>query len=267
MNVNGVYLDGRLGNHMFQYALALAKAKERGGFFFVDQTKWNFQLLPYFSLPSYNKTQNAILTKLLYMAGKIFKRVNEGENDQPYKTFMYYKGFFQNEKYFAKYIALIRNEFEIEPAYKQAFAERYGTLFSKHKTIAVHIRRTDLLTLHHDLGRPVNATLSEEYYKHCFAAIDKPEEYKIIFATDDIEYVKQQYGHWPNAVIEDKDVITDFQVLLNADIVISASSSFSWMAAYLNKKPAKTIYTPQHWGVIPRIMPPDSESALWKVIS
>ncbi|MBS1613283.1 MAG: alpha-1,2-fucosyltransferase [Bacteroidetes bacterium] len=267
MIARGVFLDGRMGNHMFQYAFALADAKKRGGLFFVDQIKYNFLLPHHFQIRSYSSKQNSLLSKVYQWMPSLFKQANELSYSQAQGPLVYYKGFYQDEKYFAHCIKLIRNELSLKPEYAAAFNARYGDVYRQNKTIAVHIRRTDLLTLHIDLGRPVNATLSDEYYQKCFNLIPNLQDYKILFATDDTAYVKQKYGHMPNVLIEERDAITDYQVLLNADIVISASSSYSWMAAYLNAKEGKRVFTPANWGIIPRIAPPASEINMWQVVN
>lgn len=255
-----------MGNHMFQYAFALADAKKNGGLFFVDQLKHNFLLPQHFQVPSYSAKQNSLLSKVYQWMPNLFKQATEQSYGQTQGLFLYYKGFYQDEKYFANCINIIKSELALKQEHTAAFNASYGDVYRQNKTIGVHIRRTDLLTLYIDRGSPVNATLSDEYYQKCFGLIPNLQDYKILFATDDVAYVKEKYGHWPNAIIEERDAIIDYQVLLNADIVISASSSYSWMAAYLNDRKSK-VFTPLNWGAIYRIQPPLSQIDMWQVVN
>jgi len=50
-----------------------------------------------------------------------------------------------------------------------------------------------------------------------------------------------------NALFANNDMITDFQIIMNADACIISNSSFAWWAAYLNSKKDKKIYCPEHW--------------------
>jgi hypothetical protein len=98
----GVKLDGRMGNQMFQYAFALARARERKTQFFVDQIMENFILTEYFLLPSYQRWYNSLLTKFYYkFSNKKTSIYSCFDSPDPSSwTSNYFVGFFQSEKYF-----------------------------------------------------------------------------------------------------------------------------------------------------------------------
>lgn len=267
MRISGIFADGRLGNNLFQYAYILSISKKVGGFYFIDQISYNFLPVKYFDLPSYNAKLNAVLTKFYHSCRPLFKNVFEftpAAGSAGY--FTHYKGYYQNESYFEKSINLVRKEFTVKESLVKKFNSTYSSLFQK-QTIAVHIRRTDILTLGiHNGKEAVDTSLPLDYYYRCFKAIPNFDSYTVIFASDDMEWAREKFGHMANAYIQDKDEITDFLMLANADIVITANSSFSWWAAYLNNKAYKVIFTPKNWGIVNVIKPPLSENEKWNIL-
>jgi len=65
--------------------------------------------------------------------------------------------------------------------------------------------------------------------------------------SDDIDFARTEFTHIPNSEFSQSDMITDFQIIMNADVSILSNSSFAWWAAYLNPKKNKIIYCPQYW--------------------
>lgn len=248
MKLLGVNLEGRLGNQLFQYAYIFALAKEKNALWFIDQSKYNFFPVKYFTLPSYKAFLNAVFFKLYLNFPKAFTEVNEdGIGTIPDNKLMLFKGYFQSSRYFADYSKEIRREFEVKQEYKNAFTQKYGTLYANNKTIGIHIRKTDIVNFGFRRGDPKDASMPVSYYLECFKQIENLNSYKLVFATDDVSFVKEHFAHLPNAVIEVNDEITDLQVLINADIVITANSSFSWWGAWLNTKANKKVFSPKHW--------------------
>ena len=117
----------------------------------------------------------------------------------------------------------------------------WGRLFTDNKTIAVHIRRTDYLKYgKRDISLPM------EYFQNRLDIIENIDAYKIIFVSDDIECVKSHFRNKDNYIYSLNDEITDFQIIMNADIAIISNSSFSWWAAFLSGK-NNIVYAPKNW--------------------
>lgn len=248
MKLFGVNLEGRLGNQLFQYAYIYTLAQKHNALWFIDQTKYNFFPRKYFQLSSYRPTLNVLFFKLYQNFTKAFTQVNEGVGEQmPDKKLVLYKGFFQSLKFFAECSHDIRKEFEIKQEFKDAFTNKYGKIYADNKTVGIHIRKTDIVNLGFRRGNPTDASMPVSYYYECFKHIENLDAYKLVFATDDINFVKEHFADMPNAVIQANDEITDLQILINADIVITANSSFSWWGAWLNTKPHKKVYSPKYW--------------------
>jgi Glycosyl transferase family 11 len=270
----GMLTQGRLGNQMFQFAFIYAASKQLNTPFFIV----NSNSLHYFKLHEElikNNTKNTlkycafnlfkksriVLSRLILKKPLewlinwcIYKNVFNWDNTTNEKGYLLttiknnvlYSGYFQSEKYFIEVKKDIQNLFEITPQYKHEFLTEKAYLFAK-KTIAIHIRRTDYLHFKiKELGND-NLVLPINYYKKCLNLIGDTEGYNVLFISDDIEFVKKEFSEKDNYFYENNTEIIDFQLLLNADILIIANSSFSWWAAWLNKKINKIIYAPNYF--------------------
>ena len=273
----GILAQGRLGNQMFQYAFIYAASKKRQTAFFMR----HHNALHYFNLYDdllKNNTINTLkfaarnitqksrypITRQVFKQPfialynwAIFKNILIWDNfvgsdkQQSYllndvKNNVLYEGFFQSEDYFKDYETDIKTLFSIKNVYKTAFLKQKADLF-KRKTIILHIRRTDYNDFEIAGLGGKNLTLPLSYYHKCLALIENIDTYNVVFVSDDMDFVRQEFPEKANYFYESNDEIIDFQILLNADILIIANSSFSWWAAWLNPKQDKIIYAPQYF--------------------
>lgn len=270
----GIITQGRLGNQMFQYAFMYAASKKLNTSFFI----FNYNSLHYFKLHNdleKNNTKNILKYSLSNLLSRgtvnitietfkkpikwlfewsIYKNICTWKNTTDKDKFLLsifhdntlYDGFFQSEDYFADISKEIIELFEIKPRFQLEFWQKKNKLFSK-KVIAIHIRRTDYLNFGTAEMGGKNMTLPISYYKKCLFLIEDIEQYNIIFISDDIAFTKSQFPHKANYFYENNDEIIDFQILLVADILIIANSTFSWWAAWLNNKNNKIIYAPNYF--------------------
>jgi len=270
----GILAEGRLGNQMFQFAFTYAAAKKLNTSFFIyraDELRY-FQLTKNFS--SKNKkiikrflfvnafrksnlpfTFNGVKRIVSYFRNgmkyqDIFKWDNMLDENKYFlseiKNNKLYSGFFQCEEYFKKDKEDILKCFSIKEEYTENFREIKKYLFEK-KYVAIHIRRTDYVN--HggkELGGN-DVTLPATYYKKCLSLINNLSSYNVVFVSDDIEFAKNAFGKSSSYYYESNNEITDFQILLNADKLIIANSSFSWWAAWLSTKHNKIVYAPEYY--------------------
>jgi len=254
----GVTIECRLGNQLFQYAFIKALSEELHTSFFLNERFERFIAADYFDVKGYNPLKNPI--QRLYFklsSGNIFKNLQNTEIDSDYQLALnvlednkIYRGYFQSELFFKSIADKIANYIHIKNKFKQRFQAMYQQLFAEYYVIAVHIRRGDYLNLNEwwvekfgssDLSLPVG------YYLKCLKEIPKKDKYKIIFVSDDMDFVRTAFSDVENALFANNDMITDFQIIMNADACIISNSSFAWWAAYLNSKKDKKIYCPEHW--------------------
>lgn len=243
----GVKFNGRLGNQIFQYVFYqyLKTNNEKQSFFFVNPH--HAYLTKYFDLGMYeNLTLGSKLYSILTRTAAAvlpFKEhyIQNIQVPRPVivRNWTSYKGFFQTDWY----LNHINGKFKLKlkEEYKATFDAQYGALFKQEKTIVVHIRRTDYLKYgKRDISLPM------EYFKRRLDEIENKEAYKVIFVSDDIKYAKEYFREAPNYIYSINDEITDFQIIMNADIAIISNSSFAWWAAYLSEK-KNTVYAPKNW--------------------
>lgn len=247
----GIKVQGRLGNQMFQYAFGYAISRKLHTQFFLDETESSTtDLKNFFELKSYPNLLNIKFKQFVSNLLNSSYRIVEVDHGESFESILIndkclYKGFFQSENYFHEYIEQVKAEFKIKK--KHLINVRNHLNITDNKPLIVaHVRRTDY-QIHgsENLGGK-DLTLPMNYYKICLQQIEDLENYNLVFVTDDKEYVFNNF-HQNNPIISSSNSsIVDFQILMDAEIIILANSSFSWWGAYLNKK-ATRILAPKYW--------------------
>ena len=250
----GIKLQGRLGNQMFQYAFALSTSKRlKTNFFLDDDEHYSNELCDFFELKSFKNTLLSKLRRNSFNKKEYNLNFIEVNHKNPFSVNArllvnnncIYDGFFQSELFFYEYRDLVKKEFTIK---KKHFVNCLDLLnINKNKPIVVlHIRRTDYLKYGNENLGGENLTLPLDYYNLCLKKINNLDNYNIVFVTDDPSFVKTNFYHLNPIISSSESSIVDFQILMNANIIVVANSSFSWWAAYLNTKATK-IFAPKFW--------------------
>lgn len=131
--------------------------------------------------------------------------------------------------------------------YLQPAVELYDKLKQPNKqTVALHVRRGDYLLPQHDHF----CKLDNEYYNQAlqpfFQEIDK---YQFVVFSNDIDWCKLN-------LIEESEIVTfveagndyvDLILMSLCDHQITANSSYSWWAAFLNKNKSKQVICPTNY--------------------
>lgn len=250
----GINVQCRLGNQLFQYAFIKAVSEKFDTSFYLNEKIEPFITADYFDLAGYHPLKNKINKFWLKVeSNNLFKKLQAKDintYNEPLTNHTVYNGYFQSELFFKNIAGNIPSYIQVKKSFKKKFEAKYGSLFSNNRVIAVHIRRGDYLQLDDwwatNLGGN-NLSLPSSYYLNCLSTIKEIENYRIIFVSDDIDFARKEFAHIKNSEFSESDMITDFQIIMNADICILSNSSFAWWAAYLNAKKTKTIYCPQYW--------------------
>ena len=246
----GVKIQGRLGNQLFQIAFASVLAKRLNTGYYLCRKPWRgVMALNYFDVAGLNRFSfllKFLIGHFLRILGilkpvEISNDISVEKQSALFTNNAYYIGFFQSEKYYTGYEKYVQELFTIKVKYQQLFESSMGEFMRRKKNIAVHIRRGDYLNQEGE-----NISLSLTYYKKSLAQIADLQNYNVIFVSDDIEWVKQQFTEFPDALFCSNHFMVDLQILMHADILVLANSSFSWWGAYLNKKNA-VVYAPYYW--------------------
>jgi hypothetical protein len=249
----GVALLGRFGNQMFQYALAVRiTSRLNTKFFMIENEFFPYIIGNYFELPSCKPLSRIFRERLFRLRKKdppivVFDPRKSFEENKALldKDDCIYNGYFQSEHYFKEVFPQLQKEFKIKNKYL-VDVKKVLNIFNDKPLLVLHVRRTDYLGHGDDSLGGADMSLPPEYYKKCLSLIDDHGNYNIVFVTDDPDHVKEKYKEYDPIVSSSADLIVDFQILLAADILVIANSSFSWWGAYLNTR-KKRVLSPRYW--------------------
>ncbi|WP_439697076.1 alpha-1,2-fucosyltransferase [Mucilaginibacter sp. AW1-7] len=266
----GIKIQGRFGNQLFQYAFAYAAAKKLRTTFYMDQREQEVMIQDYFDIPfsfsifferrvfrirGFRNFFTVFLKEKFYRLLQRYTAYSkaafpaDAEKNEVISRIQnntFFEGYFLSEDYFREYGDDLREFFRVKQHFRTAYQKKYGQLFSGKKIVAVHIRKSDYLNLGHlNLGGS-DLSLPMDYYHHILASLQAVDTL-FVFVSDDTSMITGEFSYIPNKLVSASDMISDFQHLLNADICVIANSTFSWWGAWLNTKPHKKIYAPEHF--------------------
>lgn len=269
-----IELKGGLGNQLFQYAAALALAKEKNTTVAVDITNLDAKDKTLGTYRSYklNKLKNpptvqnfsSFKKNVIKLGLKFVEKFNiNSKGLYKERGFAYEKistkcssnsilfGNFQSYKYFDNC------EKEIKTSLCFSLTEQYNEVSSLLKdvqyldSVSIHIRRGDYLS--NSIAYDVLGVLPMTYYNLAIDKIIETNKNCTFFVfSDDIVWAKENMilkGHHTYFIdIESKDKdIVEFSIMSSCKHNIIANSSFSWWAAYLNPNPNKIVIAPKKW--------------------
>jgi hypothetical protein len=253
------YLQGGLGNQLFQIAAALAVG--------IDNNTPSVFDVENHHLPNQGrKCQNyleTIFRNLQFTSSLPIKHLYQEPHFHyipiEYVPDMCLVGYFQSEKYFEKNGDIIRELFAIDEKTKASIDEKYGVLL-KNETVAVHVRRGDYLKYNH-----MHPPCTLDYYKQAMDNFSKDTTY--LFFSDDIDWCKENFIHENYIFIEGNEDILDFYLISECKNAILSNSSFSWWGVWLNERGKNLIIAPKKWfGPESTHDTKDLIPARWKVI-
>ncbi len=256
-------IKGGLGNQLFQYAVAWALSKRLKQPFalYVDESALHraFRLdrlnvcvktvLKSEELPPefeviHNQYVNEAFWKLDVTNYKLgdwlcFQQLQHGVQEDFYTVNsenIYLDGFFQCESYFKEYRPDLLKQFT--PCYSPDSA--YIRMLNRIKTcnsVAIHVRRGDFRTSSH----PYHYLLPEAYYRKAIAYIkERIESPEFFWFAEDYEWIHETFGSekdfcFAGTPSENGD-INDMMLMKHCKHIITANSTFSWWAAWLNEQ-------------------------------
>ena len=245
-----VYLQGGLGNQMFQIAAAYSHAKKNKDKAVFDLDNSHTPLQGENSSKYKGKLFRFDHLKNVYnVCNKTFSQPNHGYCVIPYEKNQQLQGFFQSEKFF------INHKEDIIEIFRKGLKDGYPNRWSSieiglkdlrnksHKPIvSIHIRRGDYLKF-----SGIHDTCSVDYYNKSMEIMkEKIGDFHPYFVSDDIEWCRKIFGD-SGSFSSYTDEIDYIILMVNSDHNIIANSSFSWWGAYLNNNKNKVVIGPIRW--------------------
>lgn len=274
-----VKLNGGLGNQMFQYAFACAledkfKDEVTFDFCYFDEVKLcdtvtsrvfeldafgiccpkpNTEDMEKVRRPEFkSKFKNTLAKKfpalfgINYVREKYTSIYDKKVLNCP--DYIYYEGYFQNEKYFKH----LRKELLEKFSVKVPINDKNQAVLDKIQntnSVSIHVRRGDYVSL--DYVNKIHGTCSLDYYERAIDYIAKHVENPHFFMfSDDIDWViKNLKIDYPFTVVDFNQGKGwfDMHLMKNCKHNIVANSSFSWWGAWLNNNPYRIVIAPEKW--------------------
>lgn len=272
-----VNLIGGLGNQMFQYAFALAlKQQYKDEEVKVDISHFNgyglhngFEIDRIFgnTLPIANRKEIARCSyyipnyKLSRLVRKVLpkrklefvEKLSESYKYIPSalaaKSSEYFEGYWMSHKFFNPFKTEILRAFTF-PSFDTEINRQHETLLNSRDSVTIHIRRGDYLNVPNFQG-----ICDLEYYRKAIIAAKQTIMHPIFFIfSNDMTWCRENlsdlFGDSKVFYVDNnkgKDSYRDMQLMSLGRCNILANSSFSWWAAYLNRREDKIVYVPHKW--------------------
>lgn len=282
-----LYMSGGLGNQLFNYAAARSLADRHGTRLVIDASLYRDQwgagaerpiLIQEFPLRAAFRHLGPALERRA-LPRRVWRRLREdlraerverlGAWNGPDPCWRYFpafetiggrailRGYFINPRFFAAAGDRIRRDLTLGqdfaaakiPPGARGLAER---LSAAGPAVAVHVRRGDFLSAE---WRGLALDNVDAYYRTAMAYFaERFERPRFWVFSNDIAWCKAEFadaGHDIRYVDERPDgmdkSLLDFYLMSLCDHQITANSSFSWWAAWLNTNPQKLVTTPARW--------------------
>lgn len=163
---------------------------------------------------------------------------------------IYFKGFYQSERFFSDVFDEVRQVFKFNPNLaNESSRAMLQTIASDQHAVSLHIRRGDYINpkFYQRYGTVCNL----DYYNKAIdylKTIDKDVHFYIF--SDDMAWVKSNLK-LSNATYIDfnkgKDSWQDMMLMSHCQHNVICNSTFSWWGAWLNANPNKKVIAPSRW--------------------
>ena len=160
---------------------------------------------------------------------------------------VYLTGYWQNTDIIEEYKNILCNELNLKHPLSATNTNILKSINSTN-SVAIHIRRGDYISKPN--SRKVHASCSNNYYYDSIDYMqDRLTNLQYFIFSDDMTWVKDNLDFATNSTfIDNNEPEYEHLFLMSAcKHQITANSTFSWWAAWLNKNTQKIIITPEHW--------------------
>lgn len=285
-----VYLQGGMGNQMFQYAAGRRLASHLGASLKLDISRLStaepgitpraYALAPFpinaaLATPEESRT---LWQKPGWWGGRLWQTIKGCRQTHIRERGFRFdpailelgddvclEGYWQCEKYFLDAASVLREDFTltVPPAGGNAQLLRQ---IEQCPAVSLHIRRGDYVADRRVAAR--HGTCSDAYYQNAVRLMAQrvPKPHFFVF-SDDPEWVRDHFAiSHPMTVVEHngpEQAHEDLRLMSSCRHHVIANSSFSWWGAWLGKNPGKVVVAPERWFSDPAIYTADLLPASW----
>ena len=257
-----IKMTGGLGNQMFIYAMYL-KMKTIFPDVRIDlsdmvhyQVHYGYEMNKVFHLPRTEFCINRSLKKIIeFLLFKTILERKQGGSLVPYTRkyhwpWIYFKGFYQSEKYFAGIEKEVREAFvfDIRRASRRSLRAMQEIKADPH-AVSIHVRRGDYLLEKH--WKALGWICQSSYYLNALAALEKRVKHPHYYVfSEDLNWVRQNLPLTKAEFIDwnkGEDSWQDMMLMSHCRHHIICNSTFSWWGAWLNPRKNKAVIVPSRW--------------------
>lgn len=257
-----IKMTGGLGNQMFIYAMYL-KMKTIFPDVRIDlsdmvhyQVHYGYEMNKVFHLPRTEFCINRSLKKIIeFLLFKTILERKQGGSLVPYTRkyhwpWIYFKGFYQSEKYFAGIEKEVREAFvfDIRRASRRSLRAMQEIKADPH-AVSIHVRRGDYLLEKH--WKALGCICQSSYYLNALAELEKRVKHPHYYVfSEDLNWVRQNLPLTKAEFIDwnkGEDSWQDMMLMSHCRHHIICNSTFSWWGAWLNPRENKTVIMPERW--------------------
>jgi hypothetical protein len=232
MAVVSLPYGGGLGNLLFYHHTAFALSKENGVDMYINS---DYHYEKFRNITLYDKIFNHVnfvnrASPVFQMNGSVYTEPHFYYDPIPVSGagVVFLQGYFQSYKYFWNSMGDIIRQLQLNLGV-DFMKKEYDELRSGEKTVCVHVRRTDYLSL-----SDIHTVLTEEYYENALTHVAPG---RVLVFSDDIGGIK----HWDvwktrdTVFVDEPDPVRTLWLMSLCDAFVIANSSLS-LSAYLMAK-------------------------------
>lgn len=235
-------IQGGIGNQMFQWACGRALSKSRDSKLFLEITNYRFDSRRKFQLNLFSRIHNLISENQVsiidgWLPNELIQ-VNDDFQTLEFPTTekLFLNGYWQSEKHFSDTREIILDDFNLDEYSK--VRKNYPDLST---SVSLHVRRTDYVS-----SNGFHPVQSLDYYEQAINKLDN-DYTRIYVFSDDIEWCKENIKFDNCFFVDNNDEMESLSLMSNCRHNITANSSFSWWAAWLNPHKDKKVVCPSQW--------------------
>lgn len=261
---------GGLGNQMFQYAAGRALSLANDDLLKLDLTEMSRYKLRPLQLDQFNikgevarenevpaRPRNSLFGRLstaLKNRNRIPQVIEAKPGFDPkileINGSAHLSGYWQSEKYFARYADIIRDDFALRQPMSKERQKTLTLIQSTERAISVHVRRGDYVS--NPTASAIHGTCEPAWYKMAMEEMASRYASPTFFVfSDDPDWARQNIepvGHMvyvePQTDGRDGE---DMHLMAACHSHIIANSTFSWWGAWLNPRQEKQVIAPKLW--------------------